>query len=83
MKRKLIAFDDTELSEWLMELTVDQSETFLSALAEVVLTADAEDYSVIRPALIELKRMYSDGNQNEVLEPSLLAGKRGCGTYIA
>jgi hypothetical protein len=52
------AFDDRELRDWLIELIADGPENFLCALAEAVVTADANDYRVIRPALIELKRKY-------------------------
>ena len=83
MKPNLIAFDDSELSNWLLDLIADQSESFLSALAEVVLTADAEDYNVIRPALVELKRRYFDRNPSAVPELSLLLSRTGCGTYVA
>lgn len=70
MKRKLIAFEDTELNNWLLDLIADGSESFLSALAEVVVTADAEDYSIIRPGLIELKRKHSDRHPKRLLEPA-------------
>jgi len=56
MNNKLIALDDGELSNWLIDLIADESDNFLCALAETVVTADAADYEVIRPALIELKR---------------------------
>lgn len=57
-KDRLTALDDDELSDWLTDVIADGSEGFLCALAEVALCADAEDYVVIRPALIELKRKY-------------------------
>ena len=66
MKDKLIAFDDTEVSDWLMDLIEDGSKNFLSAFAEAVVTADAEDYSVIRLGLIELKRKYCSGEHRQV-----------------
>jgi hypothetical protein len=69
MKRKLIAFEDTELNDWLMDLIADGSGSFLSTLAEAVVTADAEDYSIIRPRLIELKRKHSGRHPKRVLEP--------------
>jgi hypothetical protein len=69
MKDKLIAFDDTEVSDWLMDLIEDGSKNFLSAFAEAVVTADAEDYSVIRPGLIELKRKYCSGEHRQVPDP--------------
>ena len=54
MKHKPIAFDDSDLGDWLIDLIADGSENFLCALAEAVMNADAEDYAIIRPALIEL-----------------------------
>ena len=60
MKDQLTAFDDLELSDWLIDLIADGSQDFLSALAEVAVTADAEDYGVIRPALVEFRRKYCD-----------------------
>lgn len=56
----VIALDDTELGAWVMALGAERSGHFLCALAEAVMKADAEDYSVIRPALMNLKRKYPD-----------------------
>ena len=61
MKGKPIVFDDSELGDWLIGLIEDGSNEFLSALAEAVVTADAEHYGVLRPALVELKRKYYHG----------------------
>lgn len=66
MKDKLIAFDDKELRNWLMELIEEGPENLLSALAEAVVRADAEDYGVIRPALVELKRKYNYGVKKQI-----------------
>jgi hypothetical protein len=55
-KDTLIAFDDKELSAWVMRLGEERSGRFLCALAEAVMKANAEEYSVIRPALLDLKR---------------------------
>lgn len=57
-KDSLIAFDDKELSTWVMRLGEERSGRFLCALAEAVMKADADDYSVIRPALLDLKRKH-------------------------
>ena len=56
---KLIALDDAELSDWVMTLGEERSGHFLCALAEAVMKADAEDYSVIRPVLVSLKTKYT------------------------
>ena len=58
------AFDDKELSEWVMAPGEECSGRFLCALAEAVMKADAEDYSIIRPALLKLKRKYPDANSD-------------------
>jgi hypothetical protein len=58
MKDKLIAFDDRELRDWLISLIEDGPAYFLCALSEAAVTPNAEDYNLIRPALIELKRKY-------------------------
>ena len=60
-KDKLIAFDDSELSDWVLTLGEERSGRFLCALAEAVMKADPEEYSVIRPALVNLKRKYAEG----------------------
>jgi hypothetical protein len=58
------AFDDRELSEWVMAFGEECSGRFLCALAEAVMKADAEDYSIIRPALLKLKRKFPDANSD-------------------
>jgi hypothetical protein len=75
MKGKLIAFNDTELGDWLIDLIEDGAEDFLCALAEAVVTADAEDYRVIRPGLIELKRKHCNGDHTQVPDRRLSPGK--------
>lgn len=58
VRRNLIAFDDEQLSNWLMECVAGGSENFLCAVAEAALAANAEDYLVIRPGLLELRRKH-------------------------
>ncbi|MGC2659636.1 MAG: hypothetical protein WA324_16885 [Bryobacteraceae bacterium] len=55
----MIAFDDGEISGWLLKLAENPSGQFLDALSEAVLKATDEDHCIIRPALIQLKRKYS------------------------
>jgi hypothetical protein len=55
----LIAFDDEELRGWLMDCIEGASENFLCAVAEAALAASPEDYLVIRPALLALRRKHS------------------------
>ena len=52
------AFDDDELCSWLMTCIEDGSENFLCAVAEAAVAATDEDYVVIRPALLALKRRH-------------------------
>jgi len=56
VRERLTAFDDDELINWLMECIEDGSENFLCAVAEAAVAANAEDYLVIRPALLTLRR---------------------------
>lgn len=58
MRRKFLALDDPELNSWLLELIADPSPSFLSALAEAVLTANLEDYAIVRPCLIRFREKY-------------------------
>jgi hypothetical protein len=55
VRKHLTAFDDNELSDWLMECIEDGSENFLGAVAEAALAASADDYFVIPPALLALR----------------------------
>lgn len=59
-KDKLILFDDAEMSEWLLKLTDNSSGQFLHALSEAVLKATDEEYAIMRPALMDLKRKHSE-----------------------
>ena len=61
MGLKFIALEDPELKSWLLELVADPAPSFLCTLAEAVLTADPEDYAVVRPSLIQLKEKYQRG----------------------
>jgi hypothetical protein len=56
---KLTAFDDEELRNWLTECIEDGSENFLCALAEASIAASAEDYVVLRPSLLILRRKHA------------------------
>ena len=58
-REQLTAFDDDELRNWLMECIVDGSENFLRAVAEAAIAAKADDYLIIRPALIALWRKHN------------------------
>ena len=58
MKRTIVAFDDGALIGWLLELIEEPSPRFLSFLAEAAILADSEEYAVLRPGLLMLKRKY-------------------------
>jgi hypothetical protein len=75
-KDKLIAFDDTELSDWVLTLGEERSGRFLCALAEAVMKADPEEYSVIRPALMNLKRRYAEAKPGREEFASAVTGKK-------
>jgi hypothetical protein len=59
VREQLTAFEDDELRNWLMECIVNGSENFLCAVAEAAVAANAEDYLVIRPALLALRRKHN------------------------
>ena len=67
----VIAFDDAELNEWLLQAIEENRGEFLSSLAEAMLSAGAEDYTLVRPALMRLKRKYRvvNSTQNEMQHP--------------
>jgi hypothetical protein len=75
-KEALIAFDDKELSAWVMRLGEERSGRFLFALAEAVMKADADDYSLIRPALLDLKRKHRHGGPRPERVVSSIARKK-------
>jgi hypothetical protein len=73
---KLIALDDAELSDWVMTLGEERSGHFLCALAEAVMKADAEDYSVIRPVLVSLKTKYACRSSDAEEMGDAITGRR-------
>jgi len=58
MNRNLIAFDDSALIDWLLELIEQASPRFLSFLAEAAILADPEEYATLRPGLLLLKQKH-------------------------
>lgn len=56
MRVTVAAFEDEELSNWLMSVIEEQSPGFLCLLAEAVMAASPEEYAILRPVLIQLKR---------------------------
>jgi hypothetical protein len=73
---KLIALDDAELNDWVLTLGEERSGHFLCALAEAVMKADAEDYSVIRPALVSLKNRYARRGAGSDEIDDVITGRR-------
>ena len=54
----VIALEDNELNEWLIQAIEEGSTGFISALAEAVVIACPEDYLLVRPVLMSLKGKY-------------------------
>ena len=89
----MIAFEDNELNEWLIEAIADGSGQSLTALAEAAVVACAEDHSLVSPVLIDLKRkhqldsparetdyMTTSGEVGRSDELRRTAASRGCST---
>jgi hypothetical protein len=53
--------DDKELKEWLSVLGETPLDGFLYAISAAATKATDDDYSIIRPALMDLKRKYVEG----------------------
>jgi hypothetical protein len=80
---KLTALDDRELSDWVMTHGGEQSGDFLCALAEAVMKADSEDYSVIRPALISLRTKYAHAEIDmKEMAGAVTSRRRASGTFF-
>lgn len=59
-----------------MTLGEECSGCFLCALAEAVMKADAEDYSIIRPALVNLKCKYPEANSDRERVAAVITDRR-------
>jgi hypothetical protein len=53
--------EDRELKDWLSVLGDTYLDGFLYAISVAATKATDEDYSIIRPALMDLKRKYREG----------------------
>ncbi|MGB7438659.1 MAG: hypothetical protein WBR26_03820 [Candidatus Acidiferrum sp.] len=71
----MIAFEDSELHEWLMQVIEEDSGQFLAALAEAAVTACPEDYSLVRPALMDLRDKYCFVSSSAQTSEQLFAGR--------
>ncbi len=56
----MILQDDLELIDWVLGITSERASPgdFLRAVAEAATRADWENYPILRPALLELKKKY-------------------------
>jgi hypothetical protein len=79
LEANLGAFDDVEMSEWLVTVRDNSLGQFLRALSEAVLMATDEDYAIVRPSLMELKRKYSELRRKAEIVNNLAARKNGTG----
>ncbi|HXM32267.1 MAG TPA: hypothetical protein VN921_01345 [Chthoniobacterales bacterium] len=73
----IIAHEDTELLDWLLGIANNKPVRpgdFLRSLAEVALRADHENYPLMRPFLLEMKKKYPEYLFTEA--DSLAAGER-------
>ena len=61
MEANLHPNEDRELKEWLSVLGEMPLDGFLHAISAAAMKAADEDYSIIRPALMDLKRKYREG----------------------
>lgn len=69
----MLANDDPELSDWLFNAQM-QGGGFVSAISAAGLRADVDNYRIIRPALLELKKKYPDYDRPPDLRKSYLPG---------
>lgn len=75
LEANLSAFDDLEMSEWLLRVRDNSLGQFLRALSEAVLMATDEDYAIVRPSLMELKRKYSELKRKSEMMSNLVPRK--------
>ncbi len=52
--------EDEELIDWLLNLEPMNAGSFLRAIGEAAMRADSQNYPVMRPLLLELKKKYPD-----------------------
>lgn len=70
--------DDSELLEWLCNAR-ESGGNFVSSLARAALVADWENYPLLRPALIELRKKYHAYEPTELVKAEL----KGSGRHTA
>ena len=67
--------DDSELLEWLVN-ALQMGGTFFSSLARAALVADWENYPVLRPVLIEMRKKYGAYEPSDAVKEELKARGR-------
>jgi hypothetical protein len=72
----IAANDDPELLEWLAMANRDGGG-FVSSFARAALVADAENYALIRPALIQLRAKYRNYEPSESVKREIADRKGG------
>lgn len=62
--------DDPELLEWLAKAS-QEGGGFISALARAALVADEENYPILRPVLLKMRKKYSRYEPSEDVKQEL------------
>ena len=62
--------DDPELLEWLSKAYMEGG-TFILSLARAALTADHENYPILRPVLLEMRAKYPQYEPNEAVKQEI------------
>jgi hypothetical protein len=78
-----MAFEDGKLSEWLIQAIEEAPSQFLRALGEAAVTACPQDYSLVRPGLIRLKRKYCPCKRTRERTRAADQGQQVTGTKLA
>lgn len=55
----MLANDDSDLTNWIY-CAMDQGGGFVSSIARAAVSADVDNYRILRPALLALKKKYPD-----------------------
>jgi hypothetical protein len=62
--------DDPELLEWLAKAN-QQGGGFVSALARAALVADPENYPILRPVILEMRKKYPQYEPSEAVKAEI------------
>lgn len=72
----MIAQQDNKLLDWLLGIVrkrPNRSGSFLQSLADTAMRADAQNYPILRPALLEIQKKYPQYSYQKKD-----SGNRGC-----